>query len=89
MLDEIEFYQDGLKVKNIAFYDDALLANPKFEAIQDEIIRRGTRLNFHTPNGLHSRFITEELAQKLERANFRRWVFLKKLDLRMRSSIAI
>jgi radical SAM superfamily enzyme YgiQ (UPF0313 family) len=71
VIDEIEFYRDTLEVKNIAFYDDALLANPKFEKILDEIIIRKIKLNFHSPNGLHARFITDELAHKMRRANFK------------------
>ncbi len=70
VIDEIQFYRDELKVKNVAFYDDALLANPQFETIVEEIIKRRMTFSFHTPNGLHPRFITEELAHKLRSANF-------------------
>lgn len=71
VIDEIQFYRDELKVKNIAFYDDALLANPQFETVVEEIIKRRMTFSFHTPNGLHPRFITSDLAAKLFAANFK------------------
>jgi len=60
-------------VKNIAFYDDALLFNfeKNIKIFLKEIINSNYTLNFHTPNGLHIRFITEEVAEILYRANFK------------------
>ncbi|MEO0083718.1 MAG: B12-binding domain-containing radical SAM protein [candidate division WOR-3 bacterium] len=69
VIDEIQYYQ-SLGVNNIAFYDDALLANPNFSRLLDEIIKRNIKINFHTPNGIHPRFITQELADKMYHANF-------------------
>lgn len=70
VIDEIE-YLVNLGVKNIAFYDDALLANPNFSLILDEIIRKKIPMNFHTPNGLHPRFFTQALSDKMYRAGFK------------------
>lgn len=70
VINEIEFYQ-SLKIKNIAFYDDALLANPNFSLLLDEIIKRKIDLQFHTPNGLHPRLFTQEIADKMFQANFK------------------
>ena len=38
--------------------------------ILEELARRGRTFRFHTPNGLHARLITREVAQWLKRANF-------------------
>ncbi len=35
-----------------------------------ELARRGRTFRFHTPNGLHARLITREVARGLKRANF-------------------
>lgn len=69
---EIEYYYWELGVKDIVFYDDALLWRSKehIEKILDEIIKRKIKCRFHTPNGLHAKFIDEELAHKMKLANF-------------------
>ncbi len=60
-------------VRQIAFYDDALLVDfkerlsPVFEFLE----KKSVRLEFHTPNGLHARFIDQEVAEWLYRANFK------------------
>ncbi|MBM4024357.1 MAG: radical SAM protein [Planctomycetes bacterium] len=59
--------------QNVAFYDDALL----FEADQvlvpflREVLRRGLHVHLHTPNALHARFLTAELADLMVQAGFR------------------
>jgi radical SAM superfamily enzyme YgiQ (UPF0313 family) len=62
-----------LGVRNIAFYDDALLVGKKKHAIP--ILHRLARLQlpaaFHTPNGLHIREIDRETAGLLYKANVR------------------
>jgi radical SAM superfamily enzyme YgiQ (UPF0313 family) len=57
-----ELYQKG--IKNFAFYDDALLYKPKehIEKILESIIQAGIKASFHSPNGLHAKYITKELA---------------------------
>ncbi len=70
LLTEIDYYR-SLAIKNIAFYDDALLSNPNFKALLIEIIKKGWHLNLHTPNGLNPRFIDEEMAFLLYAANFK------------------
>ena len=73
VVEEIEFYLKNYGVKDIAFYDDALLVNPDKHIIPilDGILEKKIRVNFHTPNGLHVRFIDENLARKLKDANFK------------------
>jgi radical SAM superfamily enzyme YgiQ (UPF0313 family) len=55
-----------------AFYDDALLlgASDHLLVLLEELARRGRTFRFHTPNGLHARLITREVARWLKRANF-------------------
>jgi len=59
--------------KNIAFYDDALLfeAEKVLVPFLNEVIKRNIKMNFHTPNGLHARFINKELAELMIQAGFK------------------
>ncbi len=60
-------------VRDFAFYDDALLydadnhAKPILKGISDA----GLSAGFHTPNGLHARFVDDEVACLMRRTNFR------------------
>ena len=60
-------------VKNIAFYDDALLFNAQAGLIPflEEVLKRNIKVNFHTPNAINARFITKELAELMLRAGFK------------------
>jgi radical SAM superfamily enzyme YgiQ (UPF0313 family) len=73
VVEEIEYWTTHDKVKNIAFYDDALLINHQDHAVPilKEVIKRKIRCNFHTPNGLHVKEIDEELADLLFKAGFK------------------
>lgn len=71
VLDEIsELYHSG--VRDFAFYDDALLvdAASHIKVILREIVKRRMEIRFHCPNGLHARFIDDELALLLKEAGF-------------------
>ncbi len=62
-----------LGVENIAFYDDALLYQPQqaiFPFLR-HVIESGIRVNFHTPNALHARFLTAETAELMVRSGFK------------------
>ena len=63
----------SLGVENIAFYDDALLfdADKVLSPFLTEIVNRSIKVNFHSPNALNARFITEELAELMVRAGFK------------------
>ncbi len=72
IIEEInELYRTG--IRNFAFYDDALLVDAEghIKVILKEIIRRGLDANFHCPNGLHARFIDDELADMMKVSGFR------------------
>jgi len=70
---EIEYHVRQQKVRNVAFYDDALLLNKDshISSILMEIIQKELPLSFHTPNGLHVREIDSELASLFKQASFR------------------
>lgn len=73
VVDEIEYWAIRNGVVNIAFYDDALLITSKthFIPIMKELLRRGIKCNFHTPNALHIREIDEEVSKFLYQCNFK------------------
>ena len=56
----------------IALYDDALLfrAEETLTPVLDGVLRRGLNCRFHTPNGLHARYVTPGLARLMRRAGF-------------------
>lgn len=59
-------------IHDFAFYDDALLVNPEnhIAPILEGVLAQGAAVRFHTPNGLHAREITAELALLIRRAGF-------------------
>jgi len=67
---EIEyFYKKG--VRNIAFYDDALLfKNENLKSLLELILVKNLNLKIHTPNGLHARFLDKDLAFLMKKAGF-------------------
>ncbi|MFN3740939.1 MAG: B12-binding domain-containing radical SAM protein, partial [Thermodesulfovibrionales bacterium] len=64
------FYNLG--IKDFAFYDDALLVRSEkhIKPVMKEIIKKSLHLRFHTPNGLHARFIDDELARLMNESGF-------------------
>jgi hypothetical protein len=60
-------------VQDVAFYDDALLfdAQRVLMPFLDEVLRRGLRVNLHTPNALNARFLSAELVELMVRAGFK------------------
>jgi radical SAM superfamily enzyme YgiQ (UPF0313 family) len=71
--DEISYYSTKFGVRQVAFFDDALLFRPEehFHPLMDEILRRDVPCCLHTPNGLHAREITAEVARVMFGAGFR------------------
>ena len=62
----------GMGVRDFAVYDDALLVNAEthIKPLLREIITRRLDVRFHCPNGLHARFIDEELASLMKGSGF-------------------
>lgn len=74
VLKEIRHWAENFGIKNIVFYDDALLYKSEEHIIPilDAIIHEGPHgLYFHTPNGLHTRFINPYLANILFESGFK------------------
>jgi radical SAM superfamily enzyme YgiQ (UPF0313 family) len=73
VVNEIELWTKKYHVTQIAFYDDALLLEPRFHIVPllEEILKRGIHCHFHTPNGLHVKDLTEEVAALLLRSGFK------------------
>ncbi|GAF81975.1 unnamed protein product [marine sediment metagenome] len=71
-LDELELMVK-LGAKNTAFYDDALLYKAEDGLIPflNEVINRRIEVNFHSPNALNARFITQPLAGLMIEAGFK------------------
>jgi radical SAM superfamily enzyme YgiQ (UPF0313 family) len=71
--EEIEYWITHCPVNNITFYDDALLVEPSKHIIPilKEVIQRGIKCNFHTPNALHIREIDEEVGHLLFQSRFK------------------
>jgi len=69
---ELVGYSTQYKTEDVALYDDALLVDSEshFEPILDELTRLKTGVRFHTPNGLHPKYLSSRLAVKMRRANF-------------------
>ena len=72
VLEEIVFWHRKFAVKDFAFYDDALLVESGSHAglLLEGLARLGVKLRFHTPNALHVREITGEIARLMYRAGF-------------------
>lgn len=73
VVNEILFWNKTYGVKDFAFYDDALLvdADKHIIPVLEAIISEGIGINFHTPNGLHARFISAKLANLMYKAGFK------------------
>jgi radical SAM superfamily enzyme YgiQ (UPF0313 family) len=71
-LSELEFLLSQ-GVRDIAFYDDALLFQPEelLGPFLQEVLRRHIGVNFHTPNALNARFIDGALARLIIDAGFK------------------
>ncbi len=70
---EIEFMITQMGIEDFAFYDDALLFKPELTLIPflEYVKKEHFNVRFHTPNGLHLRFINEDLAHLLRQSGFK------------------
>ena len=60
-------------VRNVAFYDDALLFKPAQILLPflRHVLRHGIDVHFHTPNALNARFLTKDVATLMVQAGFK------------------
>jgi radical SAM superfamily enzyme YgiQ (UPF0313 family) len=74
VLEEIRFWHTHYGVRDMVFYDDALLVDSKNHAIPlfEKIITSGfgSLVRFHTPNAVHIREITQTTARLMAAAGF-------------------
>ena len=71
--EEIMYHYKKFKLRDFAFYDDALFINADryIKILLEEIIRSKLPIRFHTPNGLFPVFIDNDLAELMYRSNFK------------------
>ena len=67
--EEIQYFRDR-GIRDIVFYDDALLVNPQRGILPLLEMVKDWGLRFHTPNALHAKFITSEVARAMYDAGF-------------------
>jgi radical SAM superfamily enzyme YgiQ (UPF0313 family) len=73
VIEEIVYWHRRSAVQDFAFYDDALLGASETHAgaILEGLARLDLDLRFHTPNALHVRGITGEIARLMWRTGFK------------------
>jgi len=72
VVDDIHQYHSKRSVRHFDFFDDALLINQErhLSVILDGLKRLNVRAAFHTPNGIHPREMTPDLARQMAETNF-------------------
>lgn len=69
VINHIEHVVNKYKVKTIFFEDDNLTFDLKrFEAICDQIIEKGIKFHWETPNGIRADYLTRNLLKKMKRS---------------------
>jgi len=73
VLDEILFWHKDFGVLDFAFYDDALLvaSDTHLSVLLEGLTRLNLGLRFHTPNAIHVREVTADIAKLMHQTGFR------------------
>jgi radical SAM superfamily enzyme YgiQ (UPF0313 family) len=73
VLEEILYWHRNFNVRDFAFYDDALLVSfdTHLAPLLEEVARLELDLRFHTPNALHIKEITPDIASLMHQTGFR------------------
>jgi len=73
VVEEIAHWVGRYGVRDIVFYDDALLVGGEshFVPMVEEILRRKIECRFHLPNGVHARGVTREVSRLMFRSGFK------------------
>lgn len=60
-------------VRDVAFYDDALLVDKDrhIKPLLELLLRKKRNLRFHTPNGIHGKYLDDELAELMYKNQFK------------------
>lgn len=83
VMEEIIYWKEIKGVNNFVFYDDALLVNAKKHIIPllKEIKKRNPKINFYTPNAIHTSLINPQIAQLMRECGFKKiWLSLETSD---------
>ncbi len=72
VVEEIGYYAEERQVRNVAFYDDALLVRGEehIKPVLREVLKRRLHVRLHTPNGIHPNLIDQELAELMRQSGF-------------------
>jgi radical SAM superfamily enzyme YgiQ (UPF0313 family) len=72
VVEEIQYWHKKYGVMDFAFYDDALLVNAENHIIPilEGVMAAGLQLQFYTPNALHVREVTPEIARLMVLCGF-------------------
>jgi radical SAM superfamily enzyme YgiQ (UPF0313 family) len=73
VFDEILFWHRTFGIRHFSFYDDALFVYPEklIKPLLKRLIKSGLSCQFHCPNGLHVRHISEELSRLIFQSGFK------------------
>ncbi|HOJ87644.1 MAG TPA: radical SAM protein [Pseudothermotoga sp.] len=73
VVETIEKYLNLFSVKDVVFFDDAILINKEnhFKPLLKLLIAKSFGVNYHLPNGIHARLLDEELACLMKEAGFK------------------
>ncbi|OAA31803.1 radical SAM protein [Kosmotoga arenicorallina S304] len=58
-------------VKDIVFFDDAILIGPGFRELLKILDSKELKLRYHLPNGVHARLVDVETAKLMKKVNFK------------------
>jgi len=72
VVEELAHWHKRLGLRDVAFYDDALLMDPEDHVlvILEGLAQRGLSFRCHTPNAIHTRYLYPEVAGWLKKAGF-------------------
>jgi len=73
IIEEIQYWHKDYGVQDFAFYDDALLveSDTHIGIVLEGIVKSNLNIRFHTPNALHVREISSDIARLLQQSGFR------------------
>ncbi|MBF0119721.1 MAG: cobalamin-dependent protein [Desulfobacterales bacterium] len=73
ILEEIIYWHKKYDIIDFVFYDDALLfdAENRIIPLLEKVIAQKLPIRFHTPNAIHIKWITKEIANLFFKANFK------------------
>lgn len=72
LFEEVMFYKTKFGTEKFVFYDDALTfrSDVGIKKFLRMVVASGQEFSFHTPNGLHAKYIDDELAYLFKKTNF-------------------